>query len=100
VITEEKYVMTSDRPGRATRAFGPDGNPLTLENLPPLETKRWVPRRKAELVAAVRGNLLSKEYVCTRYRISEEEFLTWAKAIERHGVRGLRTTRAQLYRRK
>jgi hypothetical protein len=34
---------------------GPDGSPLTIADLPPPGTKRWVIRRKAEVVAAVRG---------------------------------------------
>lgn len=90
--------MLSDRPGRAARPIGPTGKPLTLEDLPPPDTKRWVPRRKAELVAAVRGGLISIEYVCERYRISEDEFQSWAEAVDTHGVRGLRATRVQLYR--
>jgi len=34
---------------------GPEGQRITLESLPPPNTKRWVIRRKAEVVAAVRG---------------------------------------------
>ena len=41
--------------------MGPDGNPLTLDDLPPAGTTRWVIRRKAEVVAAVRGGLLTME---------------------------------------
>lgn len=90
--------MLPDRPGRAARPIGPSGEPLTLEDLPPPDTQRWVPRRKAELVAAVRGGLITMEFACERYRISEEEFLTWAKSLGDFGVKGLRTTRVQLYR--
>jgi len=46
--------------------MGPDGSPLTIADLPPQNTKRWVIRRKAEVVAAVRGGLLSLEEACTR----------------------------------
>ena len=35
--------------------IGPDGSPLTIADLPPLGTALWVIRRKAEVVAAVRG---------------------------------------------
>jgi hypothetical protein len=35
---------------------------------------------------------------CSRYRISVEEFLAWTRAIDRHGLAGLRTTRLQDYR--
>lgn len=82
----EKYVI------------GPTGAPLTLDDLPPPETERWVIRRKAEVVAAVRGGLLSLDDACERYRLTNEEFLAWQRSIERHGMQGLRTTRIQQYR--
>ena len=44
---------------RVRYVIGPDGSPLTVADLPPRDTKRWVIRRKAEVVAAVRGGLLS-----------------------------------------
>ncbi len=81
------------------RVIGPTGDPLTIHNLPPVDTKRWVIRRKAEVVAAVRGGLLSLEEACERYRLSVEEFLAWQRLIETHGLQGLRTTRVQTYRR-
>jgi hypothetical protein len=39
--------------------FGPGGRRLTIADLPSPGTKRWVIRRKAEVLAAVRGGLLS-----------------------------------------
>jgi len=78
--------------------IGPDGAPLTVNDLPNPDTKRWVIRRKAEVVAAVRGGLLSLEEACNRYTLTVEEFLAWQKAIDRHGLAGLRTTRIQQYR--
>ena len=78
--------------------MGPDGSPLTLADLPKPETRRWVARRKAEVVAAVRGGLLSLEDACTRYRLTVEEFLAWQRSLDDHGLAGLRTTRVQKYR--
>ena len=78
--------------------IGPTGAALTLADLPPPETERWVIRRKAEVVAAVRGGLLSLDDACERYRLTNEEFLAWQKSIEQHGMQGLRTTRIQQYR--
>lgn len=78
--------------------IGPTGTPLTLADLPPADTERWVIRRKAEVVAAVRGGLLSLDEACERYRLTDEEFLGWQKSIDRHGMAGLRTTRLQQYR--
>ncbi|MBI1233933.1 MULTISPECIES: CtrA inhibitor SciP [Hyphobacterium] len=83
---------------RENFVIGPDGSPLTLADLPAPSTQRWVIRRKAEVVAAVRGGLLSLEDACERYRLSVEEFLGWQRAIDRHGLAGLRTTRVQQYR--
>jgi len=82
----EKYVI------------GPTGAPLTLSDLPPPNTERWVIRRKAEVVAAVRGGLLTLDDACDRYRLTNEEFLNWQQSIDRHGLAGLRTTRLQQYR--
>ena len=52
---------------RPAKVIGPLGEPLTLDTLPPPCTTRWVVRRKAEVVAAVNGGLLSTEDVCARY---------------------------------
>jgi hypothetical protein len=60
--------------------------------------RRWVIRRKAEVVAGVRAGLLSLEEACQRYTLSVEEFLSWQRLIDRHGMRGLRVTRLQDYR--
>jgi hypothetical protein len=70
--------------------IGPDGNVLTWANLPPRNTRRWVPRRKAEVIAAVDGGLLTMTDACTRYEISHEEFCAWVQAYSRHGLSGLR----------
>lgn len=91
-------VMSEERHGRVTYVIGPDGSPLTIADLPPPGTKRWVIRRKAEVVAAVRGGLLSLEEACTRYTLTVEEFLAWQRAIDKYGLAGLRTTRVQQYR--
>jgi len=68
-----------------------------LDKLPPPETRRWVMRRKAQVVAAVRSGLLTFEEACQRYRLSEEEFKSWLSLLDRHGLRGLRATRVQEY---
>ncbi len=83
---------------RVKYVIGPDGSPLTVADLPPSNTRRWVIRRKAEVVAAVRGGLLSLEEACTRYRLTVEEFLSWQESIDDYGLQGLRTTRIQQYR--
>ncbi|AUN33464.1 CtrA inhibitor SciP [Niveispirillum cyanobacteriorum] len=74
--------------------------PLTLDDLPPPDTRRWVMRRKAEVVAGVRAGLLTVEDACKRYDLSSEEFASWQEMIDRHGVQALRVTRLQDYRRR
>ena len=66
--------------------------------LPPTDTKRWVARRKAVVVDAVRSGAITLEEACRRYQLSVEEFLAWQRAIESYGVAGLRVTRLQIYR--
>ena len=90
--------MTHQRHNRARYVIGPDGSALTVADLPPRNTTRWVIRRKAELVAAVRGGLLSLEEACERYTLTIDEFLSWQRAIDRYGLPGLRATRVQDYR--
>ena len=91
--------MDSQSPSKGQAVIGPAGQPLTIDDLPPPETKRWVIRRKAEVVAGVRNGLISLEEACNRYKLSVDEFLSWQRLIDEHGVRGLRTTRLQQYRR-
>ena len=67
-------------------------------DLPPPDTRRWVPRRKAQVVAAVRGGALSLDAACERYALTVEEFLSWQRAIDKFGLAGLRATHAQEYR--
>ncbi|WP_143435451.1 CtrA inhibitor SciP [Henriciella aquimarina] len=83
---------------RTLSVKGPDGQPMTREDLPPPGISRWVTRRKAEVVAAVRGGLLTKSEACERYALTEEELNGWSKLYDRHGAKGLRTTRLQQYR--
>jgi Protein of unknown function (DUF1153) len=78
--------------------IGPDGSPLTVADLPAPGTKRWVIRRKAQVIAAVRGGLLSLEEACARYKLTADEFLSWQSCIDQHGLAGLRTTRIQHYK--
>ena len=83
---------------RVRHVVGPDGSPLAITNLPPINTERWVIRRKAEVLAAVRGGLLSLDEACGRYRLTVDELLSWQRSIDRDGLKGLRATRVQDYR--
>ena len=71
---------------------------MMLNELPPPDTVRWVVRRKAAVVAAVKNGVITLDEVCRRYNLSVEEFWNWQEMIEKHGVRGLRVTRLQEFR--
>ncbi len=64
--------MLENQKIRPARVIGPLGESLTVDSLPPPETTRWVVRRKAEVVAAVNGGLLSVSEVCERYSLTLE----------------------------
>jgi transposase-like protein len=64
-----------------------------MADLPPANTNRWVARRKAAVIAAMRSGAITMEEVCRRYALSEEELLAWQRAFETHGLSGLRATR-------
>lgn len=83
---------------RAQHVTGPNGTAIGLDDLPPPDTTRWVMRRKAEVVSAVRGGLLTADEACARWNLTLEELESWQRLIDRYGVRGLRATRLQQYR--
>ena len=56
--------MPNDTSSLTNYITGPDGRPMTLVDLPSPRTKRWVSRRKAQVVAAVEGGLITLEEAC------------------------------------
>ncbi|MGX7951294.1 CtrA inhibitor SciP [Tsuneonella sp. HG249] len=90
--------MIENQKIRPAQVIGPLGEALGIDDLPPANTKRWVVRRKAEVVAAVNGGLLSIDDVLERYGLTLEEFASWQRAVDRSGMQGLRVTRIQHYR--
>lgn len=83
---------------RACNLAGRRGGTAIDTELPSPDTKRWVVRRKAVVVEAVRSGRISLDEACRRYNLSIEEFRAWERAIDSHGVPGLRVTRLQIYR--
>ena len=94
----QRGTMIENQKIRPAEVIGPLGEPLTLADLPSPKTKRWVVRRKAEVVAAVNGGLLSLDEALERYGLTLEEFASWQRAVDRSGMQGLRVTRIQHYR--
>jgi hypothetical protein len=64
-----------------------------MVDLPPDDTKRWVARRKAAVVIALRDGTITIEEACCRYVLSEEELRSWQRAFDADGIAGLRATR-------
>lgn len=87
------------QPADAISVVGPTGKPMTRDDLPPPGTKRWVVRRKAEVVAGVRGGLITLKEACQRYNLSPDEFETWQRLFTDHGLSGLRATSVKKFRR-
>ena len=75
-----------------------DGSKMTRSELPARNTRRWVARRKAQVVKAVAGGLISEGEACDMYGLSTEELHSWRVAMETHGTRALRATAVQKYR--
>lgn len=72
---------------------------MTRADLPSPDTRRWVPRRKAKVVAAIEGGLMSEAEALERYRLTPEEYSLWHQAFSSHGMRGLCVTRLGRFRR-
>ncbi len=89
------YLKKVDGPRSVTLA---DGRVMTRADLPDPNTRRWVASRKAAVVRAVIYGLLTQAEALERYRISEEEFLEWVRAVSAHGEEALKTTLIQKYR--
>jgi len=70
-----------------------------FSDLPPPDTVRWVARRKAAVVEAVRRGRMTVDMACKRWNLTAEELASWSSAVDRHGLTGLKTTRIQQFRR-
>jgi len=89
------YLKKVDGP-RAVRL--PDGTYMTRADLPPPQTRRWVASRKAAVVRGVAHGLIPLAEALSTYGLSEEEFASWQRAVERHGEAALKATQVQKYR--
>jgi hypothetical protein len=89
------YIKRVDGPRAVTLK---DGSVLSLADLPPQNTRRWVASRKAVVIKAVDAGLLTKKAALERYELSEEEFDLWQVAVKNHGIDALKVTALQKYR--
>ena len=79
--------------GRLAKLAGLESEALTREDLPEHADIRWVRRRKARVVAAVRGGILSLHEALERYNLSLEEFIEWEREVSAELAERRRTGR-------
>lgn len=84
--------MIEQSPSRSLRTVSSQGAIPPSVSLPPRDTTRWVASRKALVVAAVERGQITIEEAMARYRLSQEEFSAWQRALSRGGVKALRMT--------
>ena len=89
------YLKKVDGPRTVTL---PDGSILSVADLPPDGTTRWVASRKAKVVKGVLYGLIGQDEALKRYGLSEEEFREWVVAVSEHGEEALKATRLKQYR--
>jgi len=89
--------LEADTRNKRIRIAGSTSQPA-LDALPPPNTTRWVPRRKAEVLAAIANGHLTLDDACARYSLSVDELAGWQRLFQHGGVKGLRATRVQDYR--
>jgi hypothetical protein len=61
---------------------------------------RWTAAKKAGIICAVRKGYLVQQELPATLEISLEEYSAWVAAYDQYGVKGLKTTKTQTYRRK
>lgn len=89
------YLKKVDGPRAVTLE---DGSVMTHADLPSAKTRRWVASRKASVVRGVAYGLITQEDALARYKISQEEFQEWIRAVSEHGEDALKATLVQKYR--
>lgn len=85
-----EYEPADREPDIRPSEAGGNSAPQHSKAAPCANPERWVPHRKAEVVDAVRGGVISLDEACRRYALSLEEFLAWQYRIDRFGLAGLR----------
>lgn len=60
---------------------------------------RWTAKRKAEVVQQIASGQLGVWEAIEKYGLTWEELTGWEELFKTYGIKGLRTTRLQIYRR-
>jgi len=89
------FLKKIDGPRAVTCA---DGSIMTLADLPPDSTRRWVASRKAAVVRGIEFGLITQDVAMGRWQLSKEELNNWLSAVRSHGESALKVTKTQMYR--
>ncbi|MET0361468.1 MAG: DUF1153 domain-containing protein [Sphingobium sp.] len=74
--------------------IGPDGGKMTRDDLP-AAGERWTAFRKAAVVSALNGGLVSIAEMLGTYGLTIEELSAWQRGFNHFGIAGLRQTYTQ-----
>jgi hypothetical protein len=74
-------------------AIGLRGNVIAQYDLPPAHGVRWTALRKADLIAAILGGVITLDEAKARYALTTEELSEWRRALAAGGVSGLKATK-------
>jgi hypothetical protein len=70
---------------------------MTRADLPDPATRRWVASRKAAVVRAVSGGLITGAEALEIYGLSQEDLASWHAMVDLHGEKALKATTIQRY---
>ena len=79
-LKEQRTPRATDQ--RISHVIGPDGSPMTVFDLPSAKTQRWSLKLKADVIAAVKGGLISVEEATARYQLNQEKLIAWKNEVE------------------
>ena len=71
-------------------AVGLRGNVIAPYDLLPAHGGRWTPQRKADLIAAILGGVITLDEAKARYALTTEELSEWRRGLAAAGVSGLK----------
>ncbi len=73
-----------------------DGTILSLSDLPPANTTRWVASTKAAVIRVYLAGLATRDDLIEKYALSSEEFEIWLNRYIDGGKQALKVTKIQV----
>jgi hypothetical protein len=85
-------------PSDHRKLAGHECDQLACRELPEPGTQRWTPTRKAQVLLAIQGGLLTFAEACGRYGLTAEELACWEQSFSWGGKHGLAVARITQHR--